>query len=42
VSERGHAVEQQGDFVIGFGLVFLVVGTLIALIGAIAAQREPA
>ncbi|MGW4213926.1 hypothetical protein ACWEIJ_38495 [Lentzea sp. NPDC004789] len=42
VSERGHAVEQQGDFAIGFGLVFLVIGTLIALIGAIAAQREPA
>lgn len=42
VSERGHAVEQQGDFAIGFGLVFLVIGTLVALIGAIAVQREPA
>lgn len=42
VSERGHAVEQQGDFAIGFGLVFLVIGTLTALVGAIAAQREPA
>jgi hypothetical protein len=42
VSERGHAIEQQGDFAIGFGLVFLALGTLIALTGAIAAQREPA
>jgi hypothetical protein len=42
VSDRGHALEQQGDFAIGFGLVFLVLGTLTALIGAIAAQREPA
>lgn len=42
VSERGHAVEQQGDFAIGFGLVFLVIGTLTALVGAVAAQREPA
>lgn len=42
VSERGHAVEQQGDFAIGFGLVFLALGTLTALTGAIAVQREPA
>ncbi|MFD4639324.1 hypothetical protein ACFWN2_18540 [Lentzea sp. NPDC058436] len=42
VSERGHAVEQQGDFAVGFGLVFLVVGTLVALAGAVAAQREAA
>jgi hypothetical protein len=42
VSERGHAIEQQGDFAIGFGLVFLAAGTLTALTGAIAAQREPA
>ncbi|MFD5831137.1 hypothetical protein [Lentzea sp. NPDC060358] len=42
VSERGHAVEQQGDFALGFGLVFLVVGTLAALAGAIAVQREAA
>ena len=41
ISERGHAVEQQGDFAIGYGLVFLAVGTLVALTGAIAAQREP-
>jgi hypothetical protein len=40
VSERGHAIEQQGDFAIGFGLVFLTIGTLVALTGAIAAQRE--
>ncbi|MBM7864044.1 hypothetical protein [Lentzea nigeriaca] len=42
VSERGHAIEQQGDFAIGFGLLFLAIGTLIALIGAIGVQREPA
>lgn len=42
VSERGHAVEQQGDFAIGYGLVFLVVGTVVALVGAIAVQRESA
>lgn len=42
VSERGHAVEQQGDFAVGFGLVFLVAGTLVALAGAVAAQREAA
>jgi hypothetical protein len=42
VSERGHAIEQQGDFAIGFGLVFLAIGTLIALLGAIAVQREAA
>ncbi|GGU57442.1 hypothetical protein GCM10010178_57340 [Lentzea flava] len=42
VSERGHAVEQQGDFAIGFGLLFLLIGTLTALAGAIAVQREPA
>jgi hypothetical protein len=42
ISERGHAVEQQGDFAIGYGLVFLVAGTLTALAGAIAVQREPA
>lgn len=42
VSERGHATEQQGDFAVGFGLVFLVVGTLVALVGAVAAQREVA
>jgi hypothetical protein len=42
VSERGHAIEQQGDFALGFGLVFLAAGTLLALAGAIAAQREPA
>lgn len=42
VSERGHAVEQQGDFAVGFGLVFLAVGTLIALAGAVAVQREAA
>ncbi|SDP70720.1 hypothetical protein [Lentzea jiangxiensis] len=40
VSERGHAVEQQGDFAVGFGLVFLVAGTLVALAGAVAVQRE--
>ncbi|MCP2246791.1 hypothetical protein [Lentzea aerocolonigenes] len=42
ISERGHAVEQQGDFAIGYGLVFLVAGTLTALAGALAVQREPA
>lgn len=42
VSERGHAIEQQGDFAPGFGLVFLVLGTLTAATGAIAVQREPA
>jgi len=42
VSERGHAIEQQGDFALGFGLVFLTLGTLIAATGAIAVQREPA
>ncbi|SDG42571.1 hypothetical protein SAMN05216553_10810 [Lentzea fradiae] len=42
VSERGHAVEQQGDFALGFGLVFLVAGTLVALVGAVAVQREAA
>lgn len=42
VSECGHAVEQQGDFALGFGLVFLVVGTLVALAGAVAVQREAA
>ncbi|MET9229348.1 hypothetical protein [Lentzea sp. NPDC003310] len=42
VSERGHAVEQQGDFAVGFGLVFLAVGTLVALAGAVAVQREAA
>ncbi|MGI5505927.1 hypothetical protein [Lentzea sp. CA-135723] len=42
VSERGHALEQQGDFAIGFGLVFLAVGTLVALAGAVAVQREAA
>ncbi|MFJ8965381.1 hypothetical protein ACIRG5_38955 [Lentzea sp. NPDC102401] len=42
VSERGHAIEQQGDFAVGFGLVFLVVGTLVGLVGAVAAQREAA
>jgi hypothetical protein len=42
VSERGHALEQQGDFAIGFGLVFLVLGTVTAAIGAIAVQREAA
>jgi len=42
VSERGHAIEQQGDFALGFGLVFLALGTLIAATGAIAVQREPA
>ncbi|MCG8924625.1 hypothetical protein V1227_38125 [Lentzea sp. DG1S-22] len=42
VSERGHAVEQQGDFAVGFGLVFLVAGTLVALAGAVAVQREAA
>lgn len=42
VSERGHAIDQQGDFVVGFGLVFLVAGTLVALVGAVAAQRETA
>ncbi|MEV6242809.1 hypothetical protein [Lentzea sp. NPDC051838] len=41
ISERGHAVEQQGDFAIGYGLVFLAAGTLAALTGAIAAQKEP-
>lgn len=41
ISERGHAVEQQGDFAIGFGLVFLAAGTLVALTGAVAVQREP-
>ncbi|KJK33783.1 hypothetical protein UK23_44790 [Lentzea aerocolonigenes] len=40
ISERGHAVEQQGDFAIGYGLVFLAAGTLVALTGAIAAQKE--
>lgn len=42
VSERGHALEQQGDFAVGFGLVFLALGTVVALIGAVAAQREVA
>lgn len=42
VSERGHAIEQQGDFAVGFGLVFLVVGTLVGLVGAVAVQREAA
>lgn len=42
VSERGHAVEQQGDFAVGFGLVFLVIGTLTALVGAVAVAREAA
>ena len=42
VSERGHAVEQQGDFALGYGLVFLAVGTVVALVGAVAAQREAA
>lgn len=42
VSERGHAIEQQGDFAPGFGLVFLALGTLTAATGAIAVQREPA
>ncbi|ANZ38791.1 hypothetical protein BBK82_24730 [Lentzea guizhouensis] len=42
VSERGHAVDQQGDFALGYGLVFLAVGTVIALVGAVAAQREAA
>lgn len=42
VSERGHAIEQQGDFAVGFGLVFLVVGTVVGLVGAVAAQREAA
>ena len=42
VSERGHAIEQQGDFALGFGLVFLALGTLVAATGAIAVQREPA
>ncbi|GGN21641.1 hypothetical protein GCM10011609_73650 [Lentzea pudingi] len=42
VSERGHAVDQQGDFAVGFGLVFLAVGTLVALAGAVAVQREAA
>ncbi|GHH45324.1 hypothetical protein [Lentzea cavernae] len=42
VSERGHALDQQGDFAIGFGLVFLVLGTLVALAGAVALQREAA
>ncbi len=42
VSERGHATDQQGDFAIGFGLVFLALGTLVALVGAIAAQQEAA
>ncbi|MET9633902.1 hypothetical protein ABZX92_41260 [Lentzea sp. NPDC006480] len=41
ISERGHAVEQQGDFALGYGLVFLAAGTLVALTGAIAAQKEP-
>ncbi|WP_439660521.1 hypothetical protein ACSHWB_02795 [Lentzea sp. HUAS TT2] len=42
VSERGHALEQQGDFAVGFGLVFLVLGTLAGLVGAVAVQREAA
>ncbi|MFD4670991.1 hypothetical protein ACFWNN_14745 [Lentzea sp. NPDC058450] len=42
VSERGHALEQQADFAVGFGLVFLAVGTLVALAGAVALQREAA
>lgn len=42
VSERGHALDQQGDFAVGFGLVFLVAGTLVALAGAIGYQREVA
>ena len=42
ISERGHAVEQQGDFAVGYGLVFLAIGTLVALAGAIAVQREAA
>lgn len=42
VSERGHAIEEQGDFALGFGLVFLTIGTLTALAGAIAVQREVA
>lgn len=42
VSERGHAIDQQGDFAVGFGLVFLAVGTLVALAGAVAVQREAA
>lgn len=42
MSERGHAVEQQGEFAPGFGLVFLVIGTLVALTGAVAVQREAA
>ncbi|MDX3663424.1 hypothetical protein PV646_39570 [Streptomyces sp. ID05-26A] len=42
VSERGHAIDQQGDFAVGFGLVFLAVGTLVALAGSVAVQREAA
>lgn len=42
VSERGHAADQQGDFAIGFGLVFLALGTLVALIGAVATQNDSA
>ncbi len=42
VSERGHATDQQGDFALGYGLVFLAVGTVVALVGAVAAQREAA
>ncbi|KOV81508.1 hypothetical protein [Nocardia sp. NRRL S-836] len=42
VSDRGHAADQQGDFALGYGLVFLVVGTVVALVGAVAAQREAA
>ncbi|WP_394616750.1 hypothetical protein JNUCC0626_45190 [Lentzea sp. JNUCC 0626] len=42
VSERGHALEQQGDFAIGFGLVFLALGTVVALAGAVAVQQEAA
>ncbi|MEU7478086.1 hypothetical protein AB0A63_19025 [Lentzea sp. NPDC042327] len=40
VSERGHAGDQQGDFALGYGLLFLAVGTVVALVGAVAAQRE--
>lgn len=42
VSEQGHATDQQGDFAIGYGLVFLAVGTVVALLGAVAVQREAA
>ena len=35
------AVRNAAVIAIGYGLVFLAAGTLVALTGAIAVQREP-